>query len=290
MSLLWHSLRVNVCLHLLRPVGYAALGLLVLWALAVPSIGVSRAEFAARTSELGYPPLSDAQLSGLGAAQVASGFMTLIGIWLLIDAFERERALDLDELIASMPVAGWRFAALQYLGNVASLLLCTVVAYGVALLAFVLRFEAPFSAVGFFWPSVLFPLGSAFLIGALPLLFDVLRLHHIARGMAYVVVLLVFNLGPFALASMTYLDHPRHPQFLVWLTTQLALDTIGVWYLQGLLDLVLQVADTFGTTQIPARLFWVTVVRPRVVSVCLGLVLAAIAAWRFDRFEVAPDR
>ncbi len=89
---------------------------------------------------------------------------------------------------------------------------------------------------------------------------------------------------------MSHLDHPLHPWFQVWFTASLGLDTFGVWYLQGYLNLVLRVIEQLGTSSIPFRLYWVTVVRPRLLPVALGLLLTAFAAWRFDRFQIAPER
>jgi hypothetical protein len=289
LNLIWHTVRINVRLHVLRPLGYGALALLVLWAASVSSVGFNKADFAAGERELGYPPLSDSQLAGLGAAQVASGFMTLLGVLLFLDNLDRERGNNLDEVFASLPVPGWSLVALQYLANVVTLLVCALVAYIVALVAYPFRGFDTLSVVEFSWPGFLFPLGSAFLLASLPLFLDALHAHQIVRGIAYGLIALVFNLGPFALAAMSHLDHPQHPLFQVWFTANLGLDTFGVWYVQGYLNLVLQVIRQFGTPVIPPRLYWAMVVRPRLVSVFLGLLLAAFAAWRFDRFQTASD-
>jgi hypothetical protein len=172
------------------------------------------------------------------------------------------------------------------MANVVTLLAFSVAAYVVALVAYPFRGLGAFSPTEFLWPSLLFPVGSAFLLGSLPLLLDALHAHQVGRGIAYGLLLVAFNLGPFALAAMTNLDHPRHPLFQVWLTANLGLDTFGIWYLQRYLDLVLEVIEQLGTPVVPPNLYWTMVLRPRFVSVVLGLVLAAFSAWRFRRFAV----
>jgi hypothetical protein len=287
---IWHSVRVNLRLHIAHPLGYAAVVLLIVWAASVPSIGVRRSDLAGMEQKLGYQPLSSSRLAGLGAAQVASGFMTLFGVALLINNLDRERENGLDEVFASLPIPGWKLIGQQYVGNVATLLFFATLSYVVALIAFSFRGAGALSAVEFSWPSVLFPLGSACLLASLPLFLDVLHVHHAARWIAYGVSAVVLNLGPFALAAMTHLDHPRHPLFYGWLVADLGLDTIGVWYLQGYLNLVLQSVEQLGTPTIPPRPYWVALVLPRLIAVALGLLLAAFAAWRFDRFQIAPER
>jgi hypothetical protein len=89
---------------------------------------------------------------------------------------------------------------------------------------------------------------------------------------------------------MSNLNHPRHPWFQVWFTANLGLDTFGVWYLQGYLNLVLQIAKELGSLDIPSHLYWIMIVRPRLASAVLGLILTAFAAWRFERFGIAPKR
>jgi len=286
----WHTVRINLSLYLLRPAGYLAVAALILWAASVRSIGVNKADLAARTSELGYAPLSDAQLSGLGAGQVASGFMTLVGIWLFIDNLDRERECALDELLASLPISGRCFVVLQYLANLVTLLVLALIAAATGFVAYVLRGGGGFAVGAFLWPSILFPVSSALLLGSLPLLLDGLGAHRVVRGIAYGLIVVSFNLVPFALGAMSHLDHPRHPLFQVWLTAHLGLDTFGAWYLQGFLDLVLQVVKQTGAPEVPASLYWSVVIRPRLACAGLGLLCAAVAAWRFDRFRVAPER
>jgi len=289
-NLIWRTVRVNLRLCIAHTLGYAALGLLILWAVSVPSVGVSKPDFAAREQELGYPPLSDSDLAGLGAAQVASGFMTLFGVLLFLNNLDRERATNVDEVLASLPVPGWGLIALQYMSNVVVLLIYGLVAYVVALVAYPFRgFDGQLSLVEFFWPSVLFPLGSAFLLASLPLFLDALNAHQIVRGIAYGVIVLIYNLVPFALAAMSNVNHPRHPLFHVWFTANLGLDTFGVWYVQGYLNLVLQVVEQSGTPSVPPHLYWIMVIRPRLAAVVVGLILTAFAAWRFDRFQIAPE-
>jgi ABC-type transport system involved in multi-copper enzyme maturation permease subunit len=285
----WHAVRINLSLYLLRPAGYLAIAGLVLWAVSVRSIGVNKAQLAARTSELGYAPLSEAQLSGLGAGQVASGFMTLVGIWLIIDNLDRERERGLDELLGSLPVSGPRYVALQYVANVATLLALAAIAYLVGFVAHLLRGSGGFAPGAYLWPSVAFTVSNALLLGSLPLLLDGLNAHHVVRGIAYGLIAIGLNLIPFALGAISNLDHPRHPLFQVWLTAHLGLDTFGVWYLQGYLDLVLQVAKQTGAPDVPASLLWTVVVRPRLACAGLGLLCVALAAWRFNRFQVAPE-
>lgn len=286
----WQTLRINFSLYFGRPAGYLALAALVLWAASVPSIGVNRAQLAARTSELGYAPLSPARLSGLGAGQVASGFMTLYGIWLVMNNLDRERESGLDELLASLPISGLRFVALQYLANVVTFLALATVAYAVSFAAYLLRGGAGLGVVAYLSPSVLFPVSSALLLGALPLLLDGMGAHGVVRGIAYGLIVVGFNLIPFALGAMSNLDHPRHPLFQVWLTAHLGLDMFGAWYLQGFLDMVLEVAKQTGSPEVPASLYWTVVIRPRFATAALGLLCAVLAAWRFDRFQVAPER
>jgi hypothetical protein len=286
----WHTVRINLSLYLLRPAGYLALAVLILWAASVRSIGVNKADLAARTSELGYAPLSEAQLSGLGAGQVASGFMTLFGVWLFIDNLDRERECALDELLASLPISGPCFVVLQYLANLVTLLVLALIAAATGFVAYVLRGSGGFAVGAFLWPSVLFPVSSALLVGALPLLLDGLRAHRVVRGIAYGLIVVSCNLVPFALGAISHLDHPRHPLFQVWLTAHLGLDTFGAWYLQGFLDLVLQVVKQTGAPDVPASLYWSVVIRPRLACAGLGLLCAAFAAWRFDRFQVASER
>ena len=290
LSQIWHAVRVNVQLHIAHLLGYLAVGLLVVWTVSMPSIGVRRSDLAAMQQTLGYQPLSNSKLSGLGAAQVASGFMTLFGVVLLINSLDRERESGLDEVFASLPISGWRLVWQQYVGNVATLLLFAAISFAVALVACFFRESGAFSLVEFLWPSILFPLGSAFLLAALPLLLDVLKVHHISRWIAYGLIAVVLNLGPFALAAMTHLDHPRHPFFYGWLVADLGLDTIGIWYLQGYVNLVVQAVEQIGTPSISPQLYWTLLVLPRLLSVALGLFLAAFAAWRFDRFQIAPER
>lgn len=285
-SLLVRTVALNLRLVFLRPVGLVLLSVLIVWAIAVPSVGVDRSKFLVRQQALGYPPLSDARLAGLGAGQVASGWMALLGVWLFINSLNRERDNNLDELLASSPVPGWAFVLMQYASNVLALLAGAFVAYLVALLALLLRGLGALSLAEFVWPSLLFPLGSAFLLAALPLALDVLNLHHIARGIAYGVLIILFNLGPFALAAMTNLDHPLHPLFQLWLSANLGLDTFGVWYLQGYLDLVFAIVDQLGSTVVPDSLLWLVIVRPRLFSMGLGVLLALFAAWRFQHFRI----
>jgi hypothetical protein len=286
---IWQTVVVNLRLCLARPTGYGALGLLMVWAASVSSIGVNKADFAAAASELGYAPLSDAALAGLGASQVAGMFMTLVGVLLLLNSLDRERDHELDEVFCALPLPTWSMVVLQYVGNTAVLLAFAVVAYLVALVAYPLRGLGPLSLGGFLWPGVLFPLGSALLLAALPLFLDALGLHHIRRGIAYGLVVACLNLGPFALGAATYLDHPLHPLFQVWFTANQGLDTFGIWYLQGYLNLVFQVIEQLGVSHVPSRLFWLTVVRPRLVAAGLGFLLVGFAAWRFDRFRIAPE-
>ncbi|MBN1935675.1 MAG: hypothetical protein JW934_13490 [Anaerolineae bacterium] len=288
-SQLIHTIVLNLRLYFFRPVGLALLGVLVIWAIAVPRIGVSKAEFLVRQQELGYPPLSDARLAGLGAGQVASGWMTVLCVWLFINSLDRERENNLDEVLAISPMPGWVFVSIQYLSNVLALLVGTVIAYTVALIAIPFRGLDAFSMVEFLWPGLLFPLGSAFLLAALPLVLDVLNVHQIARAISYGVLIILLNLGPFALAAMTNLDHPRHPLFQVWLTADLGLDTFGVWYLQGYLDLVFTTIEQLGSPAIPVNLFWLAVARPRLFSVGLGVLLALFSAWRFQRFRISSE-
>ncbi len=290
LSQIWHAVRVNLRLHIAHLPGYVAVGLLVVWAVSVPSIGVRRSDLAAMEQTLGYQPLSDSKLAGLGVAQVASGFMTLFGVALLINSLDRERESGLDEVFASLPLSGWRLVWQQYVGNVATLLLFAAISFAVALVAYVFRGSGALSLVEFLWPSILFPLGSAFLLAALPLFLDVLKVHHISRWIAYGVIAVVLNLGPYALAAMTHLDHPRHPLFQWWLVADLGLDTIGIWYLQGYVNLVVQAVEQLGAPSISPQLYWTLLVLPRLLSVVLGLLLAAFAAWRFDRFQIAPER
>jgi hypothetical protein len=290
LNLIWRSICVNVRLHIAHPLGYATTGLLILWAASIPSVGINRADFAARESELGYPPLSDSRRAGLGAAQVASGFMTVCGVLLFLNNLDRERGIDLDEVFASLPVPGWAWVVIQYLGNIATLLAFTLVAYAVALLAYPFRGFGSFSPIEFAWPGILFPLGTAFLLASLPLFLDVLSIHQIARAIAYGVIAVLFNLGPFALAAATHLNHPLHPLFQVWFTANLGLDTFGIWYVQGYLNLVLRVIEQYGTPSIPFHLYWVMVVRPRLLSMALGGLLVTFAAWRFNRTQFSPDR
>jgi hypothetical protein len=285
-NLIWRTIKVNIQLNISRPWGFVAIAVLILWAVSIPSIGINKADFLARTQELGYPPLSSAQRAGLGAGQVASSFMSLFGTVLFLDNLDRERAVGLDELFASLPFPGSLLVGMQYLANVVTLLAFAVVAYAVVLIAYPFRGFDTFSIVEFVWPSLLFPFGSALLLASLPLFLDALRIRQIARGIVYGLVLVMFNLGPFALAAMTNLNHPRHPLFQVWFTANLGLDTFGIWYLQGYLDLVLEIIEQLGTPVIPSELYWAMVLRPRLVSVLLGLVLAAFAAWRFRRFAV----
>jgi ABC-type transport system involved in multi-copper enzyme maturation permease subunit len=290
MNLVWQTICVHVRLNVAHPLGYVAMGLVVLWAASVPSMGVNRADFAARASELGHPPLSDSELVGLGAAQVASGFMTLFGVLLFLNKLDRERGIDLDELLASLPISRWSLIALQYLSNAVTLLFFALLAYVAALVAYPFRGFEAFSLLEFLLPGILFPLGSAFLLASLPLLLDALGAHQVTRAIAYGVIVILCNLLPFALAAISHLDHPLHPWFQVWFTANLGLDTFGVWYLQGYLNLVLRVIEQLGTSSIPTRLYWITVVRPRLLPIALGILLTAFVAWRFDRFEIAPER
>jgi hypothetical protein len=217
--------------------------------------------------------------------------MTLFGILLFLNNLDRERELNLDELLASVPVPGWSSVLLQYASNVVTLLALCLVAYAAALVAYPLHGSGRSLVLfEFLWPSILFPLGSAFLLASLPLFLDALHLHHAVRGIVYAIIVLVFNLGPFALATMSNLNHPLHPWFQVWFTANLGLDTFGVWYLQGYLNLVLQIAKELGSIEIPPHLYWIMIVRPRLASAVLGLILTAFAAWRFDRFETAQKR
>jgi hypothetical protein len=287
---IWHAIYANLYLHIVHPLGYVALALLIVWTVSMPSIGIRRSDLAGMEQKLGYQPLSGSKLAGLGAAQVASGFMTLFGVALLLNNLDRERESGLDEVFAALPISGWRLIWQQYAGNVATLLFFAVLSFAVALVAFPLRGAGRLDLVEFFWPSILFPLGSAFLLASLPLFLDALNVHHIARWIAYGVSAVILNLGPFALAAMTYLDHPRHPLFRAWLVADLGLDTIGVWYLQGYLNLVVQSVDQLGTPDIPRSLYWVALILPRLLAIALGLILAAFAAWRFDRFTIAPER
>jgi hypothetical protein len=289
-SQIWHAVRVNLRLHVAHPLGYVAVGLLVLWAASVPSIGVRRSDLASMEQKLGYQPLSSSKLAGLGAAQVAGGFMTLLGVALLINNLDRERESGLDEVFASLPISGWRLIGQQYAGNVATLLLFAAISFAVALIAYPFRGLGALSLVDFLWPGILFPLGSAFLLASLPLFLDALKVHHTARWIAYGVSAVVLNLGPFALAAMTHLDHPRHPLFRWWLVADLGLDTFGIWYLQGYLNLVIQAVEQLGTPEIPPGLYWTALVLPRAIAVALGLLLAAFAAWRFDGFQIAQER
>ena len=272
-----------------RPAGYLALAALVLWAASVPSIGVNRAQLAARTSELGYTPLPEVRLSGLGAGQVASGFMTLVGIWLVIDNLDRERESGLDELLASLPVSGPWLVTLQYLANVVTFLVLASIAYVIGFIAYLLRGSGGLAVGAFMWPSVLFPVSSALLLAALPLLLDGLGAHGVVRGITYGLIGVGLNLIPFALGAMSHLNHPRHPLFQTWLTAHLGLDTFGVWYLQGYVDMVLQVAKQTGAVEVPASLSWAVVIRPRLACAGLGLLCLALGAWRFDRFRIAPE-
>lgn len=291
LNLIWRTLCVNMRLHIAQEWGYGALALLVVWAAAVPGVGVNRVDLAVGEQELGYPPLSDSALAGLGAAQVASSFMTLFGVLLFLNNLDREREINLDELLASFPVPSGYHILLQYISNVATLLILCLVAYATALSAYPLRgFDGSLALFEFIWPGVLFPLSSAFLLASLPLFLDTLDVHHAARGIVYGVLVLVFNLGPFALAAMSNLNHPRHRMFQMWFTANLGLDTFGIWYLQGYVNLVLQVIKEAGSLRISPHLYWIMIVRPRVASAGLGLLVAAFAAWRFDRFEVAPRR
>lgn len=283
LNLIWQTIKVNIQLNILQPLGLVALVVLVLWVISIPSIGINKADFLARTQELGYPPFSDARLAGLGAGQVASSFMSLLGTVLFLNSLGRERLFGLDELFASLPLHGAVFAGIQYVANVITLLAFLLVAYVVAVIAYPFRGFGTFS-LEFFWPSLLFPMGSAFLLASLPLFFDALHIHHVSRAIAYGIMVIVFNLGPFALATMTNLDHPRHPLFQVWFTAYLGLDTFGIWYLRGYLDLVLEVIKQLGTPAISSDLYWITVIRPRLVSAALGIVVATFSAWRFRRF------
>ena len=289
MNLFWRTVRVNIQLNLMHTWGYVALAALILWVVAVPSMGVNKVDLMATTQELGYPPLSDARLTGLGAAQIASGFMTLFGVFLFLHNLDRERTIGLDHLFVSLPVSGWRLALLQYISNLATLLLFTVVAYFVALVAYPFRGFTPLSLVDFFWPGVLFPLGSAFLLASLPLFFDAIHVHHVARVIVYCLLALVFNMGPFALAVMSHIDHPLHPMFEGWFTANLGLDTVGIWYLQGYTELVMQSIEQLGTPVIPSSLYWKMIVRPRLLPIVLGLVLAAFGILRFDRFRSSVE-
>ncbi len=288
LNLLWRTVYVNVVLNVFRPWGWAALAALVIWSVAVPGIGMSKADFLARAQELGYPPLSDARLAGLGIAQVASSFMTLFGVLFLLNSLDRERDIGLDELLASLPLSESSFVALQYVANVVTLLFFTLVAYVVALIAYPFRGASALILPDFLWPGLLFPLGSAFLLAALPLFLDVLHIHHVMRGIAYGIIMILFNLGPFALSAMTNLNHPRHPLFQLWLTASLGLDTFGMWYLQGYLELVFQVIEQLGTVLVPSHLFWTIVLRPRLASIGLGLLLAAFSVWQRQRFGAEP--
>lgn len=290
MNRIWCATWVNLRFNIMHPLGYVALAALVIWAVSVPSVGINKADFLAREQELGYPPLSDSMLAGLGAAQVASGFMTLFGVLLFLNNLDRERDTGLGEVLASLPLSGWSMVGLQYMSNIITLLLFSLVAYLIALIVYPLREFSAFSLGEFLWPGVLFPLGSAFLLASLPLVLDVLNLHQAMRYIAYGLIALAFNLGPFALAVMTNLDHSRHPLFEVWLTSDLGLDTMGIWYVQGYLNLVLQMIEQYGTPVISPVLHWIIVVRPRLASIALGLLLAALAAWRFNRFQVASER
>jgi hypothetical protein len=285
----WQTVRMNILLNLRRPAGYVAIAALVLWAGSVRSIGVNRAQLAARTSELGYAPLSEARLSGLGAGQVASGFMALAGIWLVINNLDRERESGLDELLASLPLSGPWLVILQYLANVVTFLTLATIAYATGFVAYSIRGSGRLALGSYLWPSVLFSVSSAFLLGSFPLLLDGVGAHGIVRGISYGLILVGFNLVPFALGAMSHLDHPRHPLFQVWLTAHLGLDTFGAWYLQAFLDMVLQVAKQTGTPAVPASLYWTVVIRPRLATAALGLLCTALAAWRFDRFQVAPE-
>lgn len=288
-SLLVRTIALNLRLAFLRPAGLALLGALIVWAIAVPGIGVNRSEFLIRQQVLGYPPLSDARLAGLGAGQVASGWMTLLGVWLFINSLNRERDNNLDQVLAASPMPGWAFVSMQYASNVLALLAGAFAAYLVAAVALLLRSPGAFLPAEFVWPSLLFPLGSAFLLAALPLVLDVLNLHHVTRIIAYGLLVILFNLGPFALSAMTHLDHPLHPLFQLWLSANLGLDTFGVWYLQGYLDLIFAVVDQSGSTDVPANLFWLIVARPRLFAAGLGLLMAAFAAWRFRRFSATAQ-
>jgi hypothetical protein len=176
------------------------------------------------------------------------------------------------------------------LSNVVTLLVLCLIAYTVALVAYPLRgFDGALALSEFLWPSILFPLGSAFLLASLPLLLDALDVHHAMRGIGYGIIVLVSNLGPFALAAMTNLNHPRHPWFQAWFTANLGLDTIGVWYLQGYVNLVLQLVKEAGSPRIPSHLSWMMIVRPRIAAAVLGVILAAFAAWRCARFRTMPE-
>jgi len=211
-------------------------------------------------------------------------------VLLFLNNLDREREINLDELFASLPVPGWCHVLLQYLSNVVTLLVLCLVAYAVALVAYPLRgFDRSLAPLGFIWPSILFPLGSAFLLASLPLLLDAFHVHHAMRGIVYGITVLVFNLGPFALAAMTNLNHPLHPWFQVWFTANLGLDTFGVWYLQGYVNLVLQLVKEMGSPNIPSHLYWMMIVRPRVASAVLGIILATFAAWRCARFRITPE-
>lgn len=285
-NLIWQTIKVNIRLNIFHPLGFVVIAGLVLWAVSIPSIGINKADFLARTQELGYPPLSSAQLAGLGAGQVASSFMSLFGTVLFLNSLDRERAIGLDELFASLPYPGALLVGLQYVANVATLLICSLIAYVVVLAAYPFRGFEAFSLAEFLWPSLLFPFGSALLLASLPLFLDALGIRQIGRGIAYGIIIVAFNLGPFALAAMTNLNHPRHPLFQVWFTANLGLDTFGIWYLKGYLDLVLEIIEQLGTPVIPSGLYWTMVLRPRFMSAALGLVLAAFSAWRFRRFAV----
>jgi len=290
LNLIWRTLCINLRLHIAHPWGYVALAFLVVWAASVPSVGINRVDLAVAEQQLGYPPLSDSTLGGLGAAQVASGFMTLFGVLLFLNNLDREREINLDELFASLPVPSWCHVLLQYLSNVVTLLVLCLVAYAVALTAYPLHgSDGGLALSRFVWPSILFPLGSAFLLACLPLLLDALNVHHAMRGIAYGVIVLVFNLGPFALAAMSNLNHPLHPWFQVWFTANLGLDTFGVWYLQGYVNLVLQLVKEVGSPNIPSHLYWMMIVRPRVASAALGFILTAFAVWRCARYKITPE-
>jgi ABC-type transport system involved in multi-copper enzyme maturation permease subunit len=291
LNLFWRTLCINARLHIAHLWGYIALAVLVVWAASVPAVGINRVDLTVAEQQLGYPPLSDSALTGLGAAQVASGFMTLFGVLLFLNNLDRERESNLDELFASLPFPGWHQVLLQYLSNVVTLLILCLVAYLVALAAYPMRgFDGPLVLSEFVWPSVLFPAASACLLASLPLFLDALGVHYVMRGIVYAIVVLAFNLGPFALAAATNLNHPRHPWFPAWFTANLGLDTFGVWYLQGYVNLVLQLVLETGLPDVPSHLYWTLVVRPRLASALLGLALTAFAAWRFDRFKSGAER